>query len=300
MTTTLETLRPPKWSANGHVGRVFLGQGAFKRAYRVTHKHERRTAIQFIGPKAEQAFFAERKGLECLNKLRPLGCRAPEVYLIAEDHHLIIREYFPRTLKDCRRHPGDERRLLQFACDLAHDLSCLHGQELLYRDFKRENIAVARDGRAVLMDLGSIGDQATAATILTRAPEQLHGAPPSKQTDVWGLAALKIAIWTGRYPFVSHRLLRERERYTPQPVANDSNDPAYRAWRTDFDQRIALSSEDQVSLQQLIQKSFPSDVAELLLQMLAPDPSHRPSMEECSRHFQELLSHRRLASRRAA
>lgn len=112
------------------------------------------------------------------------------------------------TLDDLVRRDGPfsvEEALLA-GIDLARALVAVHGTGMLHRDVKARNVVRQSGGRLVLMDFGAgrgadlVAASDGAGTPLYMAPEQLEGAPPSVQNDVYGLGVLLHYLVTGGYP----------------------------------------------------------------------------------------------------
>lgn len=114
---------------------------------------------------------------------------------------------------------------------LAAGLAALHAVGTSHRDLKASNVQVTSAGRVVLLDFGlatarerhrSDSDEGLpelAGTVEYMAPEQLHGAPPSAAADCYSLGVLLFAMLAGRLPF-SNPLVR-RAPASPRTGAPD-------------------------------------------------------------------------------
>lgn len=101
---------------------------------------------------------------------------------------------------------------------LCRALSAVHRAGLLHRDIKPQNVMRERGGRLVLMDFGSVREDAAAepshagpepiGTPLFMAPEVARGAPASAASDVYSVGALLFYALTGTY-VVEGRSLEE-------------------------------------------------------------------------------------------
>jgi TolB-like protein/Tfp pilus assembly protein PilF len=95
---------------------------------------------------------------------------------------------------------------IQIGIDVAHAVAAVHGAGVLHRDVKAQNVMLAEDGRAVLMDFGTgrellDNDSAdVAGTPLYLAPEVLAGSDATIQSDVYSLGVLLYFLVTSSYP----------------------------------------------------------------------------------------------------
>ena len=109
---------------------------------------------------------------------------------------------------------------VQIGVDVAHAVAAVHSAGVLHRDIKAQNVMLADDGRAVLMDFGTGRDLAdnssdVAGTPLYLAPEIFVGGDATVQSDIYSLGVLLYYLVTGSYPVradtVRHlRLAHER------------------------------------------------------------------------------------------
>ena len=82
--------------------------------------------------------------------------------------------------------------------DVASSLGLLHSRRLLHRDLSPRNVRCTRDGRAKLIDFGTMSPMGVsrdvAGTAPYMAPEAVHGQVLDARTDLYALGAL--AYWT--------------------------------------------------------------------------------------------------------
>ena len=103
---------------------------------------------------------------------------------------------------------------IQIGVQTCHAVAAVHRAGLLHRDIKAQNVMLASDGRAVLMDFGtgwevgdaSASDTSSAGTPLYLAPEVLRGGPATIQSDVYSLGVLVYRMLTGTYPVRARNL----------------------------------------------------------------------------------------------
>ena len=127
----------------------------------------------------------------------------------------------PQTLEDARLAGVDENRVAGWLVDLCEGLAYIHGEGIVHRDVKLENVLVGPDGRAVLSDFGIsrifdkslreqidltmvtiVDDAATPFRLGTghyMAPELKRPVPASATpaSDAWALGVLVFRLLTG-------------------------------------------------------------------------------------------------------
>ena len=106
---------------------------------------------------------------------------------------------------------GTHQRLA-LVVQLCSAVQFAHGQLLVHRDIKPDNVLVDAAGQVRLLDFGIAkvlsAEPATATvqgafTPAYASPEQLMGEPPSVASDVFSLGVLLFELLTGQHPFVA-------------------------------------------------------------------------------------------------
>lgn len=128
-----------------------------------------------------------------------------------DDRPWLVMDYAPgRTLAQVLAHgPLRETQIVRIASDLAGALAEVHGRGLVHRDVKPDNVLIAPDGSARLLDFGlamrvaggSAGE--VAGTFRYAAPEQtgMLERPVDGRSDLYALGGLLFECAAGRPPF---------------------------------------------------------------------------------------------------
>jgi serine/threonine-protein kinase len=129
----------------------------------------------------------------------------------------------------CRQSPLEPSAAIEIGIQVCHAVSAVHKAGLLHRDIKAQNVMLARDGRAVLMDFGTgrelAGSSACqvplAGTPLYLAPELLRGGDATIQSDIYSLGVLLYRMVTGTYPVHARSLPDLRLAHERLELADD-------------------------------------------------------------------------------
>ncbi|MFC6083750.1 serine/threonine-protein kinase [Sphaerisporangium aureirubrum] len=146
------------------------------------------------------------------------------------------------------------------ATQIADALQCAHEAPLVHRDLKPQNVLLASNGTAVLIDFGiamPLRPDATrytfnGATLGSRgymAPEQILGRQVTPKTDLYAFGCLFYELLTGRPPFIA-----QGERGMTEQHLNDAPLPV-----------------------QVFSPKVPDVVAALVERLLEKDPHRRPT-----------------------
>jgi eukaryotic-like serine/threonine-protein kinase len=131
--------------------------------------------------------------------------------------------------------PGEAVRILR---QVSSALEAAHGEGVVHRDLKPQNIMVEAGGRVVVMDFGlarsmeASGMTQTGAVMGTPAymsPEQAKGEPVDARSDIFALGIIAYQMLTGVVPFQADTMLATMLRRTqgppPAPVQLDPTIP---------------------------------------------------------------------------
>jgi formylglycine-generating enzyme required for sulfatase activity/tRNA A-37 threonylcarbamoyl transferase component Bud32 len=198
---------------------AMLGEGAFGRTYKAED-------LNFKGkPRVIKKFIAQVQG-EALTKAKELFEREaekldelhhpqiPRVYdYFEEGNALYLVEAFieGETLQKEYSMEGrfSEEKVRELLEDILPILTYLHGNNLIHRDIKPDNIMRRRqDGKLILIDFGGVKEQTT--TIGTglytpgyAAHEHAIGQPAA-MSDIYSLGATCVRLLTGCFPPASN------------------------------------------------------------------------------------------------
>ncbi len=199
-----------------------LGRGGMATVYLAQdRRHDRPVAIKVLHPELGAVIGAERftREIRLLARLRhpfilPLhdsGDANGRLYYVMP---YIDGESLGARLARTRRLPVDEA--IGIAREIADALSYAHGEGVVHRDVKPENILLTQQGHALLADFGiARGDHNVAGNDrMTRAgltlgtpsymsPEQVAGEEVGAASDVYSLGATFFEMLAGRPPFVA-------------------------------------------------------------------------------------------------
>lgn len=150
----------------------------------------------------------------------------------------------------------------QILLQVADGLGAAHARGLVHRDLKGENVIVAPDGSAKILDFGvakatdpGAADEtltvqdAAVGTFRSMSPEQCEGRPVDARSDLFSLGVLMYEMLTGRTPFLG---------------------------RTPMHTLANVVGFDPPSVREL-NGSVPEDLSALVDELLAKDPEERPS-----------------------
>src|SRR5262245_21573823 len=115
-----------------------------------------------------------------------------------------------------------QRRVIDYASQLAHGLAAAHEKGIVHRDLKPDNIFITKDGRVKILDFGLAkltqpdGDQPQTAIPTRRvdtnpcvvmgtsgymSPEQVRGQPVDYRSDIFSFGAILYEMLSGRRAF---------------------------------------------------------------------------------------------------
>jgi len=195
------------------------GMGTVYQAVRIDDSYRKLVAIKVIktGMHAQSAirrFETERQILAHLD--HPNIAKLLDGGTTREGQPYFVMDFIAGTpideYCDARRLTVPERlTLFLTVCSAVH---YAHQNLVIHRDLKPQNILMAEDGTARLLDFGIAklldpdeqhrGDTAASVVMLTpqyASPEQLNGSPVTTATDVYSLGVVLYQLLTGHTPY---------------------------------------------------------------------------------------------------
>ena len=228
----------------GYLVEEQLGAGAMGAVYRASHIDTNRV----VALKALHAHhLSEASIVERFRREAKLAARLSHPYIggvielvqAGDGRHVIVLEYVEgEPLSAIMTMPLDPTRVLTLVGQLLRGLEHAHGEGLVHRDLKPDNVLVEwRNGRdharivdfgiAIIRDANEGGQERLTATgqmigtPLYMAPEQARGEVIDHRADLYSLGVMVYEMLTGVLPFEGRPLdiLAASLKRDPPPIA---------------------------------------------------------------------------------
>ena len=145
----------------------------------------------------------------------------------------LVMDYIDgQTLDDYLAEKGklSEDETIKLLMPIALALDYAHGEGVVHRDVKPANILIRKDGHPYILDFGiareiqetmtRVTGKLSSGTLLYMSPEQLHGAAPKKEQDIYSFAAMVYECLSGNPPFIRGQIEYQIDNDTPEPLAD--------------------------------------------------------------------------------
>lgn len=192
-----------------------IGTGGMADVYRARdHRLNRSVAIKILKNEYSQdtkfvtKFRQEAQAIACLSHPNVVG-----IYDVGEEDemHYIVMEFVDGiTLKKYIEKKGklSVRESVGIALQIANGLETAHGNHIIHRDIKPQNILISKDGTAKVSDFG-IAKAASSNTITAStmgsvhyiSPEQARGGFSDEKSDIYSLGVTMYEMLSGTLPF---------------------------------------------------------------------------------------------------
>ncbi|VVS90616.1 serine/threonine protein kinase [Desulfoluna spongiiphila] len=209
-----------------------LGQGGFGAVYRV---HDRKMECDKALKVLPEAVASDIEAMASIRKeaVTMAKLNHPNIVRIFEFQDQGAIKYIDMEFVDGKslteiKVDASEKRLTEeevaaFGAGIARGLAYAHGQGVIHKDIKPQNILIATDGTPKVTDFGisetvkssmsRIANSSSSGTLLYMAPEQVRGRDVGRESDIYSFGALLYELLCGHPPFhkgaIEHQILNE-------------------------------------------------------------------------------------------
>ncbi len=222
--------------ANRYEVEELVGHGGMSSVYKARDRLlERHVALKILHDRyTADEEFVERFKREARAVARLSHPNIVTVIDRGEDdgHQFIVFEYIDgENLKELLVRSGrlSVSDTLELGLQVARALAFAHGQGLVHRDVKPQNVLLNGDGRAKVTDFGiarslDVDGVTQTGTVLGTsdyiAPEQASGQPVDTQTDVYSLGVVLYELLAGEVPFRGDNFVAVAMKHVNEPPPN--------------------------------------------------------------------------------
>ncbi|MFL0801836.1 MAG: serine/threonine protein kinase [Agarilytica sp.] len=210
-----------------------IGRGGMASVYRARqHSFDRNVALKILKPDlSEDDAFCQRFVMESLIVAKLNHSHIVQVYDVGEvkNNYYIAMEFLCGGDLQKRLKEGlSAQESVSIIKQIASALDFAHRKHIIHRDLKPDNVMFREDEAAVLTDFG-IAKETNADINLTQtglivgtpkymSPEQIRGADPSPQGDIYSLGIMFYQLLCNRVPFHGADLVATAYQHFNEPV----------------------------------------------------------------------------------
>ena len=206
-----------------------LGAGGMGEVYRARDTRlGREVAIKVLpdafarDPERLQRFQHEARILSTVNHPNILAVH--DVGSEGNSHFLVSELLEGQSLREkMAAGPISQRRVTEYAVEIARGLAAAHDKDIVHRDLKPDNVFITKDGRVKILDFGlakqAIGEAGLSGNTVTVAgptptqpgmvmgtvgymsPEQVRGLPVDHRSDIFSFGAILYELLSGKRAF---------------------------------------------------------------------------------------------------
>ncbi len=261
-----------------------IGRGGMASVYRARqHTFDRDVALKVLKPDlSEDELFCQRFVQESLIVAKLHHSNIVQVYDVGEfqNNFYIAMEYLHGGDLNTRLGEGLAiRDSIKIVKQAASALDFAHQKGIIHRDIKPDNIMFREDGAAVLTDFG-IAKEIDSDMNFTQtglivgtpkymAPEQIRGAKPSAQADIYSLGILLFQCLTNHVPFQGKDMVATAYKHFNDPVPQLP--PLVSAFQPILETMLAKAPEDRYRRAM--------EIVEALEQLVGPSETNATNLD---------------------
>lgn len=192
-----------------------IGTGGMSDVYKAKdHKLNRFVAVKVLKQEfSENANFVSKFQVEAQAAAGLMHPNIVNVYDVGEEggiHYIVMELVEGITLKKYieKKARLSVKEAISIAIQVSMGIAAAHGNHIIHRDIKPQNIIISKEGKVKVTDFG-IAKAATSNTITSNvmgsvhytSPEQARGGYSDEKSDIYSLGITMFEMLTGRLPF---------------------------------------------------------------------------------------------------
>lgn len=193
-----------------------VGSGGMADVYKAKcHRLNRFVAMKILKAEfSDDKKFVEKFRAEAQSAAGLSHPNVVNVYDVGEEngmYYIVMELVEGITLKSFIERKGklEIKEAVGIAVQIAQGMEAAHGNHIVHRDIKPQNIIISKEGKVKVTDFG-IAKAVTSDTITSNAmgsvhylsPEQARGGFSDEKSDIYSLGVTMYEMLTGRVPFI--------------------------------------------------------------------------------------------------